>query len=334
MAKDLQDWWENESLINKMFVKPLVGFGQLAGEGIPQEQFGRTSEENIRKVADFASLAPVGAAASVPAADELGVFLGPKLQKLYGFPTPPSGSLQDEMLNKTLDLNQYWDRPRSGAPYFSGPFDSQLEIPDVGLHAAVSQDPQRIAAARIGLGPHVTAADIIHPSLPDLQQHLNFDAIFNPNMPANILGGFAAGDKSHLTGDIFPGLMELPTDYSPPVLAHELQHAIQAFEAHPPGASIEDPRLVKLPEVYNTARQIMNESSFEMPISAESAAQQALHDVYQRTWGEVEARNAENRMMKPRLYSEHPFNTLDVDPSEIVWNYPGVAKKFRSGGGW
>lgn len=63
--KDLEEWWKN-SLINKMFVKPLVGFGQLAGEGIPQEQFGNISEENIWKSNAFAGVFPVGAALSRP----------------------------------------------------------------------------------------------------------------------------------------------------------------------------------------------------------------------------------------------------------------------------
>lgn len=92
--KDLEEWWKN-SLINKMFVQPLVGFGQLAGEGIPQEQFGNTSVENIQKVADFAGMAPIGAGLTRPVE---GVLAANALPEVLDFPISPYiKKLMDEM---------------------------------------------------------------------------------------------------------------------------------------------------------------------------------------------------------------------------------------------
>lgn len=110
--KDLKEWWENESLINKLFVKPMVDLATLPGDVYGGEvdlfdpQTGNTSQELIERAANAAGTIPLaGLGAGVrPAANTLfaGAFPEGAATKTHAdwmdkaSPGVPISSLSDE----------------------------------------------------------------------------------------------------------------------------------------------------------------------------------------------------------------------------------------------
>lgn len=134
MAKDLKEWWENESLINRLFVKPALDagsfllnpppyyaeettytpeqetnwFGQVLGiDKLPAEvnQAGEVSQETIEGATNVGGLIPLAglAAGARPAANTLFSGAFPE-----GKPIDPLAAEMQKMLDELNDPNFSW----------------------------------------------------------------------------------------------------------------------------------------------------------------------------------------------------------------------------------
>lgn len=142
----------------------------------------------------------------------------------------------------------------------------------------------------------------------------NTRGFFNPDEGKKFLG---------LGMDMMGGKLRPSTELKD-TLIHELQHAVQDVEGLPPGYSPE--RSTPYVQVLNQALNNMPKDNLPehstAPIDLYTALKQVPNDVYNRTAGEVEARNASYRAQNTPKFNKHvaPQLTTDIPAENQIIN--------------
>jgi hypothetical protein len=243
---------------------------------------------------DAAGVAPLGKAAALTK-PVLSIFGG------VGAKTADRGALMlaQEMAERGIDKNEIWKK----TGWFKNEADNRwrFEIPDnTSQIGRIAAGDLTLDGEAVGKAPQVILHDKLYDAYPDLK-----DAVVSANLGASNKprGQFVPFE------DMAPDITAASNELKGPsgvhgILLHELQHGVQESEGFAPGSAIpEITRGTPAWDVYQKARNDIKEHMASMGLSGpipkdldDQAKMYVRQFLYQRSAGEVEARNVQKRM--------------------------------------
>jgi hypothetical protein len=278
---------------------------------------------------DAAGVAPLGKAAALTK-PVLSIFGG------VGAKTADRGALMlaQEMAERGIDKNEIWKK----TGWFKNEADNRwrFEIPDnTSQIGRIAAGDLTLDGEAVGKAPQVILHDKLYGAYPDLK-----DAVVSANLGAfnKPRGQFVPFE------DMAPDITAASNELKGPsgvhgILLHELQHGVQESEGFAPGSAIpEITRGTPAWDVYQKARNDIKEHMASMGLSGpipkdldDQAKMYVRQFLYQRSAGEVEARNVQKRMaMTPEeRVATPPWETQDFPyDKQIVRQREGVTPQL------